>query len=420
MFKTNSLSDAVIYLLSNILVAAIPFILLPFLTRYLTPDEYGQIAMFQVLIGALSALVGLSVHTLVGRKYYDDISKLELAKFVGVSLQLVLIIGSALIFLMYYLKEIISDFLAIPEHWLMFGIVTTVSIAVIQIRLILWQVSKAAVRYGTFQVGQAFLNLVITVILVFVMTLGAEGRILAQAVAGIVFLLFAIIWLKIDGMISFLIWKPKYFKEIIRFGVPLIPHVAGIFLLVSIDRVIIAKELGLSAAGIYMVGIQVSMIFTIVFDAVNKAYVPWLYERLKLESREVKQKVVRISYIGFIICLFIGFVSFFISPLIIPFVVGEEYFDVENILGWLILGQIFSGMYMLMANYIFYSKKTGLLSLITITSGVINIGLLFIFVRYLGLEGASIAFCFAMIIRFFLTWLIANLRYPMPWFKFVK
>ncbi|MGJ3660750.1 oligosaccharide flippase family protein, partial [Shigella boydii] len=39
-----------IYLISNIFNALIPFILLPILTRNLTPYEYGQIAMFQTLV----------------------------------------------------------------------------------------------------------------------------------------------------------------------------------------------------------------------------------------------------------------------------------------------------------------------------------------------------------------------------------
>ena len=45
--STGLLRNSTIYLTSNILNALVPFLLLPVLTRYLTPDEYGQIAMFQ-------------------------------------------------------------------------------------------------------------------------------------------------------------------------------------------------------------------------------------------------------------------------------------------------------------------------------------------------------------------------------------
>ena len=82
------------------------------------------------------------------------------------------------------------------------------------------------------------------------------------------------------------------------------------------------------------------------------------------------------------------------------------------------MGQAFMGMYLVMTGYIFYSKRTGLLSLTTITSGLINVALLVVLVRLLGLKGAAIAFSISMGIRFLLTWWVAQRRHPMPWFNF--
>ncbi|HDW3177945.1 TPA: polysaccharide biosynthesis protein, partial [Escherichia coli] len=61
-----------IYLFSNILNALIPFLLLPILTHNLTPNEYGQVAMFQTLISGVAALTGLNTIGAANRKYYDD------------------------------------------------------------------------------------------------------------------------------------------------------------------------------------------------------------------------------------------------------------------------------------------------------------------------------------------------------------
>ena len=74
----------------------------------------------------------------------------------------------------------------------------------------------------------------------------------------------------------------------------------------------------------------------------------------------------------------------------------------------------------MVTNYIFFSKKTGLLSVASISSGFINLLLLIVFVRILGLQGAAIAFALSMGIRFLLTWLIAHKRHPMPWFNFIS
>jgi Na+-driven multidrug efflux pump len=74
----------------------------------------------------------------------------------------------------------------------------------------------------------------------------------------------------------------------------------------------------------------------------------------------------------------------------------------------------------MVTNYIFYSKRTALLALSTLTSGLIGIGLLFIFIDYLGLKGAAVAYAISMALKFLMTWFVANLRHPMPWFNFER
>ncbi|GAK19361.1 hypothetical protein JCM19053_1575 [Vibrio sp. JCM 19053] len=42
----------------------------------------------------------------------------------------------------------------------------------------------------------------------------------------------------------------------------------------TFDRVVINDKLGASSAGIYMVAVQISMGLMVVFDSINKAFVP--------------------------------------------------------------------------------------------------------------------------------------------------
>lgn len=109
--------------------------------------------------------------------------------------------------------------------------------------------------------------------------------------------------------------------------------------------------------------------------------------------------------------------AFVIGPWLVTLVTVPKYAKAGEIIGWLALGHAFSGMYFMLMHYVFYSKRTGLLSVTTITSGLINIVLLLVLIRHLGLEGAAIAYSIAMAIRFFFTWWVAQRRHPMPWFS---
>jgi O-antigen/teichoic acid export membrane protein len=153
----------------------------------------------------------------------------------------------------------------------------------------------------------------------------------------------------------------------------------------------------------------------IVFDAINKAYVPWLFERLKRDDAQEKMQVVRLTYVAFAAALAAAGLAFAVGPWLVVVVAGKEYAAAGQVIGWLALGQAFGGMYLMVTNYIFYSRRTGLLSLVTIGTGLLNLALLFGMVEWLGLVGAALAFAGSMALRFLLVWAVAQKRHPMPW-----
>jgi O-antigen/teichoic acid export membrane protein len=268
------------------------------------------------------------------------------------------------------------------------------------------------------QIFQSATIVFLSLLLVVVYKEGVLGRIVSQIVGVGVAAMLSLYFLKKDNLFAFFIWNPRYVREALAFGIPLIPHVAGGFLLMSIDRLIINVELGLADAGIYAVAAQLSLVMILVFDAINKAYVPWLFEKLKLGRPEDKLQIVRYTYAWFGVIILGILLAFLIGKPIITIIAGDQYSSAGELVGWLALGQGFVGMYLMVTNYIFYSKRTGLLSLVTISSGLLNVFLLFTFLRIFSLKGAAIAFSTAMGFRFLCTWWVAQRQYPMPWFNF--
>ncbi|MBS8230185.1 flippase [Marinobacter salarius] len=413
------LAGSAVYLISNILNAVVPFALLPVLTRYLSPEEYGEVAMFQTLFGALTAFIGLSLHGAAGRKFYDgNLTESDLKEFIGSCFQILLITTLIALGVLFIFSGYFSNWLGLESNWVLLAALTAAATMVAQIRLGQWQVRKKAKSYGVLQVSRSLLNVGLSLVLVVIYLRGPDGRIIAQFVAAGSFAFLALWLLKRDSLLRFFVWRPDYIREALRFGVPLIPHVGGTILLTTVDRFVINAELGLAEAGIYMVAVQFGMTLSLLFDAINKAYVPWLFERLKRDKDSDKRQIVRYTYAWFALILLGAALSFFVGPWSITFVAGEQYSRAGDVIGWLVLGQVFNGMCLMVTNYIFFSKRTGLLSVVSIFSGFVNFMLLFILVRYLGLEGAAYAFCFSMALRFLLSWYVAHKRHSMPWFSF--
>jgi O-antigen/teichoic acid export membrane protein len=416
--KNSLLSGSAIYLLSNILAASIPFALLPILTRYLSPSEYGQVAIFQTLLAGLGAFLGLSVQGSANRKFYDaEFSKSELKYFIGSCFLILAVMTFLTFFSAIFFRDSLSNWVGIESKWLFLSVVVASGNFIIGIRTGQWQVRKQAKKYGVFQVSLAMIGMIFSLLLVIYFLQGSTGRIWALSIAPLVYAVISLLFLYKDGLLGFA-WRPNYLREILSFGVPLIPHSIGLFLLSSVDRFVINEEMGLAEVGIYMVAVQLTAAIGLIFGAVNSAYMPWLFERLKRDNFEEKKKIVQWTYYYYAGLLCIVVLAFLVGPSMLILVAGEKYSAAKNLIGWLALGQAFNGMYLMTVNYIFYSKRTGLLSLSTIAAGAINITLLIFLISLMGLRGAAVAFSISMAIKFFLTWYIAQLRYPMPWFSF--
>ncbi|MGU5758132.1 lipopolysaccharide biosynthesis protein [Aeromonas caviae] len=404
-----------IYLLSNILNALIPFLLLPVLTRYLTPNEYGQISMFQLLVTGLAALTGLNAVGAANRKFYDSSDKSSLALFNGVCVHILVFSTFLLGFIVFLLSEKLSQWLNIPESWIYFAIIISTANFIIQFRLGQWQIREKAVSFGVMQVSQSIIIMVLSLCLIIWLQQGASGRVDALLATTVIYGFLGFILLYRDSLILLFPLRIEFLKEALYFGVPLVPHVMGVFFLSSIDRFVINQTLGVSETGIYMLAVQLSLGIAVVFDAINKALVPWLFSTLADNNPQQLQRVVKLTYLFFITVFALGCLSFLVGPWVVTWIAGEKYQRASEVIGWLCLGQAFGGMYLVVANYIFYMKSTGKLSIITITCGIINVFLLLYLINLNGLEGVAIAFSITMGIRFLLTWFLAIKSVNFSW-----
>lgn len=421
IFKNSLFSGSAIYLASNIISAAVPFALLPILTRYLEPGEYGEIAIFLTVLTALPAFVGLNAAGAANRKHFDaDFPESQKQYYIAACFQILLASATLVAVVMFVAGGYIAELIGLKKSWLMWAVFVSASLVAVNIRLGQWQVRKQATKFGLFQISQSALNVGMSLLLVIALQQGAAGRISAQIQVAALFALLSVLFLFRDNLLKPFSYRPEYIRDALRFGVPLIPHAFGGFLLIAFDRLIVSNMLGVDDVGIYMVAVQLAGAVAIIFDAINKAYVPWLYQKLSENDDTEKHRIVSYTYFGYVVILLAAGVTFLIGPTLVRVVAGPKYHAAGDVLGWLVLGQGFGGMYLTVTNYIFYARKTGMLSLATIASGVLHVLLVFFFLTQFGLVGCGIAFSVSTGIRFLLTWWVAQRSHPMPWLHFAS
>ena len=408
--------SAGVYTAANLANAAIPFLMLPVLTRVLPPSGYGVIAMYGAVLGIMSAFTGLSADGAVSVRYVDR-EGTDFPRYVGSCLYLLLGSTLATLLVVSLLGAPLSRFTSIPVFWLLMAVPTSACTFLCNVRLGIWIMSHRSVAYGSFQVLQSALNMGLSLLFVLWFRQGYQGRLWGQSAALGLFATLALVSLVRGKLASFSPCR-EYLRDALAFGVPLVPHVIGICLIGLADRFIINQKLGLTEAGIYLVAVQLGMGLSVLSDAFNKAFVPWLYNQLKLDSAEARCQIIRGTWAYFAGALGIAGLVAALSYWIVLFVAGPKYLGAAGALAWQALGQAFLGMYLMVTNYIFYARRTRPLALITFISGGLSLSLTWLLVPLLGISGAGLSFALSMCVRFLLTWTLAQRVCPMPWLSF--
>lgn len=414
--KSNLLlKNAFIYTLLQLINKGVPFLLLPILTRYLTPGDYGMIANYNTFVGVLNIFIGLSMPGAVGVNYFQ-LKKIELQKYIGNVFNLLAFttfIASVFVFVFH---ELIFEKFSIPVIWLYIAIIMALTQTFTEINLTLWRSQQKAKPFALYELAQTFLNVIISLILVVILKYGWEGRITGSAVSTILFGLLSIIFIYKRGYALFN-YSLEYIKDILKFGIPLIPHKIALWMRAGVDILLITSIVGVAQTGLYSIGYTFGSIVGIFASAFNNAYSPYLFEKLKNITDENKFKIVKFTYFYFIgiIVFAIGLSTIF--AFILPYFIGEKFQGANKFIIWIALAYAFNGMYMMVVNYIFYVKKTHLLSMITISMSIIHVLLSYLLIKSFGAIGAAYASFISFFITFILVWRISAKVYNMPWLK---
>jgi len=414
------INSTILYTFFSLLNAAGPFILIPFITAKLKTDEYGMIAMFSLIISVISPIVGFSINGAISR-YYFIYEKSDFAKLISACLLTLITSVLLLTLISFWFKIELYNYASISFYWFCIAILISTFQFIHLMALLIWQAKNKVYNYGLFQAGYTFLNLGLSLLLIFKYNMGWSGRIYSWLFSASFFSIISILYLFKSELVSYKI-DFKILSEALKFSFPIIPHAIGGLLIGLIDRVIITNIVGIESTGIYSISFQLSSTLNLLLMAFNTAFTPWLYK--KLSSPDInffnKASIVKLIYLIFLIIVLLCILLSVFLKLCFPFIVGVAFESSIYYVPVLLIGFGFNGMYLMVANFIFFAKKTNYLAISTFGIGLLNIPICIFLTRQYGLYGASFATSISYFLMFVASWFISKRVYQMPWFSFKK
>lgn len=403
-----------IYTGSSVLNKALPFMLMPIMTKYLLPAEYGTLAIWGVLITFASPFIGMSMQNNITREFYK-VPKEKIAKIVGNVIFVVAVtsaISLAVVIIYTFFFKSLND---IPAKWLyaipllcFFGMINQLNLTVIRNE-------QRAFTYGLFEVTSTLIQLSLSVLFVVFMKWGWEGRAYATLIGAVLYTAIGFVHMTKTNYLKWDIDK-QIIKRILHISLPMIPNALGGMIIIFSNRFFIDHWAGKTAVGIYAIGFSFAMIVTIFKDAFAKAWSPWMYSNLAHINEEGKVKIVRFTYLYMIGMVVLALVVTYGSYILMQFMANERYHGAREYIIWIALGNAVNGWYSVMMPYNIHLGKTKPLAWIMLSAALFNLIGNYFLIQLNGPVGAAQATLLAFCTSFAINWWHVQRIYPMPWF----
>lgn len=367
------LKDSFIYLSGELFAKSLPFLMLPYLTRKLGPEGFGELSYYLTWLILFGIFIGLSQEGAVTRYFY----------FYGKrALNTVVTAG--------YLYNIVISVILLLGCWIFnaemmaYIVLATMFQSFVNVQLALRQCQKQPLKYISIQIILSSTNVIFTIV---ALELFSENLV-AYRVLAIVFanaLTFFIASLVLGNLFSNenrittnrLKLGALY---IFSFGVPLILHQSSFFIKGQLDRLFIYEQYTKVELGIYSAGVQVAAVLPIVLMALNKAILPYYYQNLK-ENKLSISTIKKYTLLCIPLCIIPAVISYVLPESMYVWFLGEKYAASKYYVVIYLLGYGANLPYLILVNYFFFYGKNMLISKMTLISSVVYILFLFIFSR---------------------------------------
>ncbi len=388
---------------------AVGIVLLPIYTRYLSPRDYGLLEMFVVTSVLLVAFMELGLGTALIRSvlYRETTNKREL-------------VSTSLYFLILFVS-IVSAMLCIYSDWLsriIFGtakisgllslIVLTSALRVVQIvPLSKLRIEEESMKYTFLCVLNFLVLLSLNLYFVVVLKKGVEGLIYAGFINAAWFALILIgVIIKDLG----LLFSIEELKEMLLFGVPLVPAVVGFSVLVVSDRYFLKYYCSLKELGLYSLGYKIGMGISLFVNAFQTAWPTVLFSVAKEENaQEIYAKVL--TYFLFIFTFLALGLSVFAREIVL-IMATTDYYLAYKVVSLITISYLFYGLFYITAVGVSLKRKTQFLPFIVGGAVAVNLGLNFLLIPRFGMIGAALATFFSYVVLTLISSMVSLKLYP--------
>jgi O-antigen/teichoic acid export membrane protein len=382
-------ADTLVYGVGSALTRAIGLLLLPFFTHFVSPSDFGVLAMLGILGMVLQPVFGLGVSASLGPVYYNCVDEQAKGAAVWTGFSISALSSLVLVLVAWAMPRELCNLIHLPlenAHLISLSL-TGIALGIMSIPLSLQaQFERRARLYVGINVASVIVTMFVTAVSVGRLKMGASGMVMGQLAGNAASFLAFAVWALARPWLYGVSWR--YAKEILAIGIPLIPSFAFLFVIMYLNRYILEWVRGLSEVGVYSVGFSLGMGICVVTSAVASAWYPYFmqYKDRQKEAEVVFGKVFLYVMLGIgSLCLAFAFAG---RPAVI-LLTPNAFHGASLVVGLIALANLLQILFNLLLPGIYFNDNVRWLSIIQGAAAAISLPVNYLMIDAWGGLGAA-------------------------------
>lgn len=362
ILHSDTIKKGSLYTIFSFFNSGIGFVLLIIIAKYIDPDGYGKINLFNTLITIISFVVCLNTSGILSVNYFR-MDKSDFEKSVNSVNNITCLCSIILLVIVVIFYKQISNYTGLNLTHQIYALLVSALTVYFNIILNIWRVEEKIYSYGALSCLSAVLNFVFTIGFVVSLHQGWVGRINANVLLSIVLFVISIYFLLSKGYLKS---KPSthHYKDALLFGVPLIPHAVSGWLRQGLDRIFLNAYQSSAIVGLFSFSYNFANLIILIgtaFNATNSVYIYKILSEGKEDAnKKLRSQTIMVISLFALITIMISVGAYIFIPVLFP-----EYQECKAYIFLQCIAAFFYCVYLQFVNYLFYFKRTKVLMNIT-------------------------------------------------------
>lgn len=414
--KKKQMRDGLLYFVPVAISGLIPLITLPLFTRFLSPDDYGALALAQIWALLFSGVAQFGLYSAYDRNFFKYRTKQEeSAKLLYSTVFFVAVASSVFICGTYLFRGDVALFLIGEEVYgqlVSIALVANVLSAMNAYYLKYFRNMGKAKDFVVYTVGISLATALAGIGLIVVYGVGVIGLVYAQLFSSALFFIVVNVLLmqRLPPRLDYHI-----VIEALKIGYPITFKALFGVLNQQFDKYMINLLNTLGGVGVYNIAQSISYIIFMFLNGIQNVFAPRIYGEM-FDNRENGGEVLGkyltpFAYLSVLPCLLLaGFAGEFVAILL-----PESFQGAASIIPVLTMyyGLMFFGKITPLQSM--YAKKAGVLMWLLVFGIMLNVMLNIPFIMWWGAVGAAWATLIASSVSAAVSFFFAQRHYRIDW-----